>query len=421
VKNWLHRKVVSPTACKSLANKTFLSGGGFMPQKQTLSTKHTGRLKWSALFLATLALHMVDARADEAEYPAFSFNGFGTLGMVHSSERNADFTATLFQPNGAGVTRRWSPDVDSRIGAQLTIGFSERLEGILQVVAEQRWDDSYSPHVEWANLRYSFTPDFSIRGGRIVLPAYMYSQSRKVGYSYPWVRPPVGLYARFPITNADGVDATYRVHIKGTTNKTTAYYGNNHDNLPPFDPVIFANGVRTESKDIWGLIHTIDYGPWSFHASYFSLKLSLLSVAEFLRSIGLEDEAKTNIDIPFNFKALGVTYDPGSWFFMAEAVRSRIGTERFGPWAVTAGYRINDFTPFLSYSVDNYGTRTNGFYSPRTVSAGIRWDFVRNVDLKLQYDQIKIDEGAHGLLIDTNSDYRGGKVHVTNIALDFVF
>jgi hypothetical protein len=391
-----------------------------MPQKQTHSTKHTGRLKWSAFFLAMLALHMADARADEAEYPAFSFNGFGTLGMVHSSERNADYTATLFQPNGAGATHRWSPDVDSRIGAQLTVGFSERLEGVVQVVAEQRWDNSYSPAIEWANLRYSFTPDFSVRGGRIILPAYMYSQSRKVGYANPWVRPPIGVYARFPITNADGVDVTSRFHINGATNRTTAYYGNNRAILPGGQA--FPNGIRTESKDIWGISHDLDYGPWSLHASYFSVKLSFLTVAEFLRGIpGLEGEARKLIDDSFEFKALGVAYDPGAWFFMAEAMKaSSFLTGRLSPWTVTAGFRINDFAPFLSYSSDKY--RGNSFYSPPTVSAGFRWDFMKNVDLKVQYDRIRPAAGASGLLINANSDYRpGSRFNVTSIALDFVF
>jgi len=35
----------------------------------------------------------------------FSFNGFGTAGIVHSSDDKADFVATDFEPNGAGYTR----------------------------------------------------------------------------------------------------------------------------------------------------------------------------------------------------------------------------------------------------------------------------------------------------------------------------
>jgi hypothetical protein len=36
----------------------------------------------------------------------FTVGGFGALGVVHSSEYRADFTATAFEATGAGSTRR---------------------------------------------------------------------------------------------------------------------------------------------------------------------------------------------------------------------------------------------------------------------------------------------------------------------------
>src|SRR5476649_776254 len=54
----------------------------------------------------------------------FLFSAFGTLGIVHSSEDRADFTDGIFKPNGAGYTRPWSPDVDSRVGGQVIGNFT---------------------------------------------------------------------------------------------------------------------------------------------------------------------------------------------------------------------------------------------------------------------------------------------------------
>jgi len=65
--------------------------------------------------------------------------------------------------------------------------------------------------VEWANLIYALSPDASVRIGRIVLPTFMVADSRKVGYANPWVRPPVEVYGLVPITQSDGLDASYRV------------------------------------------------------------------------------------------------------------------------------------------------------------------------------------------------------------------
>ena len=93
----------------------------------------------------------------------FSFSGFGTLGLVHSSEKHADFTSSQLKPDGAGYSHNWSADVDSLIGGQVTARFTPKLSAVVQVIAEQNYDNSYRPHVEWANLQYQFTPEFSVR------------------------------------------------------------------------------------------------------------------------------------------------------------------------------------------------------------------------------------------------------------------
>src|SRR5665213_3993482 len=149
-------------------------------------------------------------RADEGTAPMFSFSGYGTLGVVHSDESGADYLADAFKPSGPGATRAWSADVDSRIAGQVNANFTSRLSAVVQVISQQRYDNSYRPTVEWANLKYQVTPDFSVRAGRIVLPVYMVTDSRRIGYANPWVRPPVEVYSLVPVTSNDGVDMSYR-------------------------------------------------------------------------------------------------------------------------------------------------------------------------------------------------------------------
>lgn len=92
--------------------------------------------------------------------------------MVHSSENKADFTSSVFKPNGAGFSHPWSADVDSLFGAQVNADFTRQISAVVQVIAQQRYDNSYAPAVEWANVKYQFTPDISIRAGRVVLPVF---------------------------------------------------------------------------------------------------------------------------------------------------------------------------------------------------------------------------------------------------------
>src|SRR5580693_539910 len=166
-----------------------------------------------AIVIASYAARAYSAESTADSAPSmFSFNGFGTLGVVHSSEHDADFTSTIFKPNGAGYTHDWSPDVDSLIGAQVIANFTPQLSAMLQVISQQNYDDTYTPHVEWANLKYELTPEASIRVGRIVLASFLVSDTRNVGYANPWVRPPVEVYSLVPIDSSDGVDASYRLN-----------------------------------------------------------------------------------------------------------------------------------------------------------------------------------------------------------------
>ena len=113
--------------------------------------------------LLAVALHAPGGHAEEVEPSMFSFSGFGTFGAVHSSENKADFTSSLFKPDGAGHGHDWSADVDSLIAAQVTANFTPQLSAVLQVVSEQNYDNTYRPHVEWANIKYQFSPDFETR------------------------------------------------------------------------------------------------------------------------------------------------------------------------------------------------------------------------------------------------------------------
>src|ERR1700674_4690027 len=131
-----------------------------MPVQMTRSSAYRTPCVLKALTLVAMLWSAVSvgATAEDQSAPMFSFNGFGTLGVVHSSEENADFVGGVFQPSGAGFTHRWSAGVDSRIGGQVSANFTQKLSAVVQLVSEQRYDNTYIPSVEWANIRYQITP-----------------------------------------------------------------------------------------------------------------------------------------------------------------------------------------------------------------------------------------------------------------------
>jgi hypothetical protein len=154
---------------------------------QVLSNTHPWFLPHAVAVAAALLTGHAHADDQDAA-PNWSFSGFGSAGVAHSDYRKADFSSSILKAEGAGATRDWNANLDSRLGGQLDLKLDKRWSAVLQVVVEQRYDLSYKPHVEWANVKYQATPDLALRAGRIALPIFLVADYRKVGYAYPWVR-----------------------------------------------------------------------------------------------------------------------------------------------------------------------------------------------------------------------------------------
>jgi hypothetical protein len=392
------------------------------------------------------------AAAEDPSAAMFSLSGFGTFGLVHSGEDNADFTANPLQPAGAGYTRPWSPDVDSRLGAQVTAHFAPQLSAMLQVISEQNYDNTDRPHVEWANITYQATPEFSVRLGRIVLPTFLLSDSRKVGYANPWVRPPVEFYGLSPIFNSDGADASYKMHMGEIVNTLVATFGKTNFGTP--------QGGTFDAKDLWVLADTAEYGALTVHIAYEASSYSyhtLDALFDGFRQFGPQGVALADRYDLDNKRAqvitAGALYDPGKWFVMGEWGRrnlhSALGDST--AWYLSGGYRLAKFTPYLTYSEATADTNTSdpglnvsalppylaGSASglnaalnavlatnavQNTISVGSRWDVMKNIDLKLQYDHIDLGAGSAGTLVNVQPGFQpGGIVNLFSIAIDFVW
>ena len=395
------------------------------------------------------------AHAADAGDPMFSFSGFGTFGVVHSSEHQADYISNIFEPNGAGFTHSWSANIDSRIGAQLNANFTPQLSAVVQVISEQNYDKSYRPHIEWANIKYQFTPDFSVRAGRIVLDTYLYSDSRKVGYTAPWAHPPLEVYNINPATSNNGADISYRMHLGEVTNTVLAAGGWNDVKLPG------ASGAPGTMKGRHSLAisDTAEYGPLTVHASFYKTRLSVASLQplpDALRLFGPQGIALADkyyaYRIPAEVAVVGASYDPGQWFVMSEwgALNSASVGGKRNTWYASGGYRFGKFTPYVTYAAAKAGKLSDpgltlsalppALAGPaamlnaglneslrrkpvqNTLSVGGRWDFMKNADLKLQFDHTDIGAGSVGTLVNFQPGFRpGGKFNLFTLVVDFVF
>jgi hypothetical protein len=411
--------------------------------------------------------HCADSTTDSGP-SMFSLNGFGTLGVVHSSEENADFVGNFFQPKGAGFTRAWSPTVDSKLGLQVDTRFNDQFSVVVQVTSQLQYDDSYTPSIEWANIKYQITPDISVRVGRTVSSLFMVSDSSLVGYTYPWVRPPLEVYAELPINHKDGIDASYGFRVGEVTSVVKASYGQ-------FTSKVVGGGAA-KATHFFDMVESLEYGPSTLRFGYSSLRVDIegapgldalfggftqfgntVSVIPGLQAIGAQalSVARTYpvSETPYSLMTVGAKYDPGTWLLMAEWVKAN-GSRSFSnaaAWYVTGGYRINKVTPFVTLSeaksdtASKTGISTTGLppalagaatalnggltavinsfaFTQKDLSAGVRWDFMRGTDLKLQYDHLLPGAGSYGPLINVQPGFRSSdSANLFSATVDFVF
>jgi hypothetical protein len=401
----------------------------------------------------------------------FTLRGYGTLGVVHSDEDQADFvSAILAQPEGAGHSDEWSTAVDSKNALQIDMTFTDRLYGVVQLISEgisnNSWDGDtnkrFYPSLEWANLSYRLTDDLTIRAGRIVQPFAMHSEYRKVGFANHWVRPPVEVYGAQPFTSSDGADVTYKSKLAAGTNTARAHYG-----VQALRSDIFKAQVK-----LWGVNDSFEVGALTVRAAYMKTKFSTAGEAfaplfdPFIAATGsipggesaaLEAARLLRVydpagDQSFDWYGVGLSYDPGNWFVMSEVTDLESSGMVLANVAgyVSGGYRLNKLTPYATYSrtrVDvrsepgvplaglppqlaGLGAAINGVVaslasvdsSQQTYSVGMRWDVASGIALKAQYDYVDLDSGSQGMLANLQPGFvPGGDLNVFSLSLDFMF
>jgi hypothetical protein len=367
--------------------------------------------------LGTIALgaHATNVQAFDFDPSVFTANGFGTIGAVYSTEDDATYSGPGFNRRGPGEDARISPDVDTRLGLQVIGRFTDRLTATVQVVSEQNYDGRYTPHVEWANLKYDITSDLSVRVGRTAMGSYLFSDSRKVGYAIPWVRAPHEVYDLLPITNSDGVDVTYKFSTGPVRHSLQAFYGENIAELP--------QGYTGKVKHAWGVFDTISISDLTAKVAYQTQKLYFGSY--------------TTEPIDVTFKAIGFQYDPGQYFIGAEWAHSTLESHFFNRdtrgWYVSGGYRISTVTPyFIVAQQDPEAELLAPGHSTeqRSYSVGVRWDFMSKFNLKAEYQYADLPKNSQGLLdvvtdpltYMPSPDYTPGKNYsLVSAQINFVF
>jgi hypothetical protein len=407
------------------------------------------------LAAAVASALLVPAIASAADEPsAFSFSGFGTLGVVHTSTDKAEFASSSLQPKGA--SDGYDFGVDSVLGVQGDYKATDSLQFVGQLVSNRNAVNKFTPHVEWAFVRYAITGNLSVRGGIIAAPVFMNSESRLIGFSAPWVRQPTALYSQISFTNMRGVDASWRFNAGPAGVTLQPYYGAAPTEIPnSTDP---NHSVTAHIKRMAGLNLTADMGAWTgrvgyMHSNFNYSSASIEQLLAGLRAVNALVPGAAQLasdlsprDKTLTFTYAGVSYEGSKVFFQAEIGKRK--TDLFladtTAWYSSLGYRFGDVMPFATVSrvridsptssglvpaVGPLASLAGGIntllatqnYAQNTAAVGVRWQFAKNADVKVQWDRVKLPTGALGNFIHSQPGFAGSTVNVFSAAVDFVF
>jgi hypothetical protein len=320
---------------------------------------------------------------------------------------------------------------------QANYQFSHGLEGVVQAVSRYRYDKTYTPDITWAYLKFDPTANISLRVGRLGTDFFMLSDSRLVGYSYLTVRPPVDFFTHLPFYSIEGADAAISLPQGEAVVRAKVFSGISHEKVALADEMWQLSGSRMSGA-------YVDYldGPWTLRASFADIRFSnnlpidkTLSAflppnlaAEGARFLATEKKHAT-------YYSLGVVYDRGPWQLQLMLNDIQQGSKAFeNSWAGygLAAYRMGSLTPYIGYSkvvskvrddaVNAVVARVmaDSHVDQKTWMLGARWDFARNLALKVQMDSVRGTPASIFPFRRENTAW-SGNMNIFSATLDFVF
>jgi hypothetical protein len=343
----------------------------------------------------TIAILLASAGLAQAE--DLTVSGFATLAGGKAFDgfegEFMEFQCPCFIGNYEhGATyekKRFSFDQESLVGLQLKYKFSEKLSGTVQAVS--RASEKFKPEVDWAYLTYELTPDVTLQVGRRRLPIYAFSDSVYVGYTLPWVRVPQDIYG-WEIGAYNGANISYSKSVGNWVVRGNLFAGQetSKDNIE-LRKIYYGHRVDDDWKHILGAY--VDVSNDTFGARLMYMQNSINQVY-----YPPGEEAYGEMGLRQRIIGLSASMDHKNWMVRAEAnsfMRPALDYKS-SSWTASVGYRWGNFTPLIGYA--NYTERVTTGYTETQIDstrfATLRWDFRKNMDLKLQFDSV-IDHSAY--------------------------
>lgn len=346
------------------------------------------RIKLVASGLLPLLLATAEVVAYELE-----LEGFASIvaGQVIEDERASGSNSN---PNTIlGYTDDASFTPDSLFALQLFSNLQEGLTATAQVVA--RGEKDWEPSLVWGFLTYQIHDNIRIKAGRSRAPFFLFSDTIDVGYSYPWINPPIDVYILSGVDNYDGINIELNHELADWASRVNLVAGSSATQIR-----IGGRETDIESKQIQSITLNLN-------RDWFTLQMSLAQTDATVDAYDQLISAFDLLQIPLSeteldlltltndvatFSGIGVYIDQHPWLWVSEYTAIEIEDAPMQhdrtAWYSTVGYRWQKLTTHVTYGV-----------SKSPVAAGTR-AFV-NDRIMTRLDLLPTDNALAMQLIDT--------------------
>lgn len=213
---------------------------------------------------------------------------------------------------------------------------------------------------EWLYISYKPNNSWQFRAGKLRMPIFAYSDSIDVGYSYPWITPPLQVYNNYLATTFTGISSSYSHAGREHALYLEGYYGY-------FDGEVIQAGskvdISADVEDIVGITAQLHHQQMSLRLSYNtgynkSDVPQLMPIQQALEQAGFINSANSlDNHGRSSFYETAIRYDDLTKFFSAEWVYAETELDlasSLDGYYFTAGYVWQDLTVHLTYGASAY-------------------------------------------------------------------
>jgi hypothetical protein len=361
-----------------------------------------------ALVTVLSALAALPAAAD----PTVNLSGYGTVGGTFTSDGAYAYRHDSTEFVGAG--NQVDIGVDSRLGLQAVVEFSDDLSVTAQEVFRRRGAANFSPGTEWFYGQYAVTPYVDLRVGRFAIDTFLLSDSINVGYAATWFHAPNDIYASEPFKFLDGAQAHWTASLGDVRVKFEGAFGQTSTDL-----IVGGQTVVQSAKYATNFAVSMEYRNWLLRIADTHISAPL--------TLPLGPTHSLTYTTRDRFAAVGLRYDDGRALLLAEWTRR---TQNDIPivdkplaagsqYYAAAGWHVRKFTPMIVYGV--YQSAKQLIAPPgeyQSWSGVLRYDVLRNVALKAQVARTGAGDTRFWVTPNFSSSEH---VSVYSFGADFVF